>query len=190
MAMKIRLARDFSRKDLERAVTLLEDVEQDAQSALETLRDLARGIYPPLLADQGLTAALSAQARRAAIPVSVETDGVGRYAEDVEAAAYFCCLEAMQNAAKYGAGASATVSLAEHDGTLQFRVVDEGAGFDPDRVARGTGLQNMQDRLEALGGTLEIISRPGAGTTVHGRIPVGARSGRPPRSEEPSSVVH
>jgi signal transduction histidine kinase len=190
MAMKLRLARDFTRKDLERAVSLLDDVEQDAQSALETLRDLARGIYPPLLADQGLTAALSAQARRAAVPVSVETDGVGRYAQDVEAAAYFCCLEALQNVAKYGGGATATVSLSEQDGTLQFRVADTGVGFDPDRAARGTGLQNMQDRLEALGGTLEVTSRPGSGTTVQGRIPVGVRSGHPARSEEPSSVVH
>jgi signal transduction histidine kinase len=175
MAMKLRLARGFTRKDLDRTETLLEDVEHDAQSALETLRDLARGIYPPLLADQGLGAALAAQARRAAIPVSVEADGVGRYAQDVEAAAYFCCLEAVQNAAKYGGGAPATISLAERDGVLHFMVVDQGPGFDLHTMARGSGLQNMQDRIEALGGTVTILSRPGGGTTVHGQVPVGSR---------------
>jgi signal transduction histidine kinase len=174
IAMKLRLARDFAGKDPDRATNLLDDVEQDAQSALETLRDLARGIYPPLLADQGLAAALSAQARRAAIPVAVEADGVGRYPQEVEAAAYFCCLEAVQNAAKYGGGAGATVSLSEQDDMLHFRVADAGPGFDPDSVARGSGLQNMQDRLEALGGSLGIMSRPGAGTTVHGRIPMSS----------------
>jgi signal transduction histidine kinase len=175
LAMKLRLAKQLARRDLDRAEALFEDVQQDAQDALDTLRDLARGIYPPLLADEGLAAALSAQARRAAIPVTVQVDGIGRYPQDVEAAAYFCCLEAMQNAAKYGGGAPVTISLGDAAGLLTFRVADAGAGFDPARTKRGSGLQNMQDRLEALGGSLEIDSRPSDGTVVLGRIPL--RSG-------------
>jgi signal transduction histidine kinase len=175
LAMKLRLAKELARRDLDRAEVLLEDVQGDAQDALDTLRDLARGIYPPLLADEGLAAALSAQARRAAIPVTVEVDGIGRYPQDVEAAAYFCCLEAMQNAAKYGGGAPVTISLGDAAGTLTFRVADTGSGFDPAGTKLGSGLQNMQDRLEALGGSLEIDARPSEGTVVLGRIPV--RSG-------------
>jgi signal transduction histidine kinase len=88
------------------------------------------------------------------------------------AAAYFCCLEAMQNSAKHGGGAPVTISLGGGGGTLTFRVADTGAGFDPDCTKRGSGLQNMQDRLEALGGSVEIDSRPSEGTVVFGRIPV------------------
>jgi signal transduction histidine kinase len=175
LAMKLRLAKGLARRDLDRAEALFEDVQQDAQDALDTLRDLARGIYPPLLADEGLAAALSAQARRAAIPVTVQVDGIGRYPQDVEAAAYFCCLEAMQNAAKYGAGAPVTISLGDAAGLLTFRVADRGPGFDPAHTKPGSGLQNMQDRLEALGGSLEIDARPSEGTVVLGRIPI--RSG-------------
>jgi signal transduction histidine kinase len=174
LAMKLRLAKDFARRDLDRTESLLDDVQRDTQETLDTLRDLARGIYPPLLADEGLAAALSAQARRAAVPVAVEADGIGRYPQDIEAAAYFCCLEAVQNSAKYGGGAPVTISLGDEAGTLTFRVADTGAGFDPLRTKRGSGLQNMQDRLEALGGTLQIDSRPSDGTVVLGRIPIGS----------------
>jgi signal transduction histidine kinase len=142
-------------------------------AALDDLRALARGIYPPLLADQGLGAALSAQARRAALPVTVDTDGVGRYPRETEAAAYFCILEALQNTAKYAGATSASVALAGSGGELEFTVTDDGAGFDVAAAAGGTGLQGMKDRLAAAGGTLRIDSAPGHGTTITGRLPAG-----------------
>ena len=152
----------------------LDGLQAPATDALENLRDLARGIYPPLLADQGLVVALEAQARKAALPVEVEGDGIGRYPQEVEAAVYFCCLEALQNVAKYANASTARLRLADRDGTVRFEVIDDGAGFDPELTPLGTGLQGMQDRLEALGGTLEVASSPGEGTTVGGAIPARA----------------
>ncbi|HTG46813.1 MAG TPA: GAF domain-containing sensor histidine kinase [Actinomycetota bacterium] len=143
-----------------------------ATEALDDLRDLARGIYPPLLADKGLGAALEAQARKAAVPVSIDTDGVGRYDQPVEAAVYFCTLEALNNIAKYAAASQATVSLRRSDGHLSFTVTDDGIGFDTAATGYGTGLQGMADRLDAIGGTLQVISTPGTGTSVSGSIPV------------------
>ena len=141
-------------------------------AALDDLRALARGIYPPLLADQGLAAAVQSQARRAPLPVLVEADGIGRYRRDAEATAYFCILEALQNVAKYARASQATVALAGQDGHLEFAVTDDGAGFDTAQATHGTGLQGMADRLAAVGGTLRIDSAPGRGTTISGALPV------------------
>jgi signal transduction histidine kinase len=160
-----RLAGDPGR--VERMARQLQDALQEA---LNDLRDLARGIYPPLLADQGLVVALEAQARKGAVPTTVEFDGVGRYAEQVEAAVYFCALEAMQNVAKYARANSTILRLIETDGYLQFEIEDNGGGFEPDKIGHGTGLQGMADRLDAIGGTLEVASQPGRGTLVRGRI--------------------
>jgi signal transduction histidine kinase len=150
------------------------DLQTRATETLEDLRDLARGIYPPLLADQGLAAALEAQARKAALPVTVDADGVGRHGRDVEAAVYFCALEALNNAAKYARASRATVRLSQDDGYLTFSVRDDGDGFDMAATPRGTGVQGMADRLDAIGGTLSVTSAPGSGTTVTGSIPVVA----------------
>jgi len=152
---------------------MLSDIRQGLGDALETLRDLARGIYPPLLADKGLGAALDAQARKAAVPVAVEPNGIGRYPQEIEAAVYFCTLEALNNVAKYAEASSAQVGLADAGGELQFRIVDDGRGFDTSVTDYGTGLQGMADRLEAVGGTLEVRSEPGRGTTIIGRVPTG-----------------
>jgi signal transduction histidine kinase len=141
-------------------------------AALDDLRALARGIYPPLLADQGLGTALRSQAGKAPLPVLVEADGIGRYPADTEAATYFCILEALQNVAKYAQASQATVALSGHDGRLGFTVTDDGIGFDPSHTHHGTGLQGMADRLAALGGSLQLISTPGHGTTVSGMLPV------------------
>src|SRR5439155_11983446 len=144
--------------------------------ALEDLRDLARGICPPLLADQGLVAAIQSQARKAPIEVRIEATEVGRYTQEAEAAVYFCVLEALQNASKYSGVQSACVRLGGTADELQFDVIDEGQGFDPATVRRGAGTTNMHDRLSALGGTLVIDATPGQGTTVMGRIPLAERA--------------
>ncbi len=171
LAVKLGLVRTIGKSDEEKADQMLADLQTDAQQALEDLRDLARGIYPPLLADQGLLAALEAQARKASLPVAVASDGVERYPQEVEAAVYFCALEALQNVAKYAGATGAHVRLHAGDGSLVFEVVDDGGGFDVATVKRGSGLTNMSDRLSALGGTLDIESSPGSGTVVRGRIP-------------------
>ena len=172
LAVKQRLAETLVDRDPERAKAMLADIQTETQEALETLRDLARGIYPPLLADKGLAAALDAQARKAAVPVQVAADGVGRYPQELEAVAYFCCLEALQNVAKYANATRTVVRLSEDGGRLLFEVEDDGSGFDPDATRHGTGLQGMADRLDAVRGSLEVRSAPGRGTTVVGRVPI------------------
>ncbi len=149
------------------SATRLKDALQDA---LDELRALARGIYPPLLADQGLAAALEAQSRKAAVPTTIESDGIGRYPREIESAVYFCALEALQNVAKYADAKSAVVRLGERDGRLEFEIADDGRGFDPTATSYGTGIQGMVDRLDAIGGTLEVSSESGRGTMVLGRI--------------------
>jgi signal transduction histidine kinase len=145
------------------------------RDALDDLRDLARGIYPPLLADKGLAAALEAQGRKAAVTTTIEPDGIGRYPREVEAAVYFCALEAMQNVAKYAEASAAVVRLAERDGRLEFEIQDDGRGFDADATNYGTGMQGMADRLDAIGGTLDVRSAPGRGTLVRGEITLPER---------------
>jgi len=153
------------------AAEMLAQTEQQAAEALAELRELAHGIYPPLLADLGLNAALEAQARKAAIPVTVEAPSVGRYPREIEAALYFCVLEALQNVAKYAQASAARVTLG-HDGRfLAFTVEDDGKGFDRAITPAGSGLQGITDRLAALGGTIDITSTPGHGTRVTGRVP-------------------
>ena len=171
LSVKQRLAETLIDRDAERAKELMAEIQSDSVEALETLRDLARGIYPPLLADKGLVAALEGQARKAAVPTQVRVENVGRYAQDVEAAVYFCTLEALNNVAKYSRASRAEVHLSQTNGELIFEVVDDGAGFDPAETGYGTGLQGMVDRLDALGGAVLVESRPGEGTAVRGRIP-------------------
>ena len=176
LGVQLGLARRVIELGAPETAATFDTLQQAATDALENLRDLARGIYPPLLADQGLVAALEAQARKAALSVEVEGEGIGRYPQEVEAAVYFCCLEALQNVAKYSNASNARVRLADRDGWVTFQVTDDGAGFDPERTPLGTGLQGMKDRLEALGGTLMIDSTPHKGTSVGGTIRAGASS--------------
>jgi len=172
LTIKARLARQFTRDQPVQAREILGQIEEETARALEDLRDLARGIYPPLLADQGLLAALRAQARRAPVPTTVHGEGIGRFDQDVEAAVYFSCLEALQNVSKYARASSATVRLVDGEGILTFQVEDDGVGFDPQADGMGSGLQGMADRLGALRGTIEVRSAPGMGTTVVGILPV------------------
>ena len=171
LAVRLRLARQLAQRDRAAAEAAIDQIEHETADALDNLRDLARGIYPPLLADRGLVAALSAQAAKSPLPVAVEANGIARYAQEQEAAVYFCTLEALQNVAKYAGATRAVVRLAVDDGHLAFEVTDDGRGFDATKTSYGTGLQGMADRLSALGGELEVRSTPGRGTTVSGRLP-------------------
>ena len=179
LAIKLRLAGGVLGDDAKEARELLEELQADTANALQNLRDLARGIYPPLLADLGLVAALNAQAGKSPVPVTVRADGIGRFPQETEAAVYFCCLEALQNTAKYARASAARISLSAADGALTFAVSDDGAGYDSARTPLGSGLRNMADRLAALGGRLEVRSAPGAGTTVTGQLPVAAPAAEP-----------
>ena len=161
------------------AADLLESVAADAGRALDGLRDLARGVFPPLLADRGLVAALEAQVRKAAFPARVVAGpdvSAVRFDPRAEAAVYFCCLEALTNAARHAHGSRVTVELAAHGGWVSFAVRDEGLGFDAVGGPEWSGLQRMRDRVEALGGTLEVRSALGEGTTVEGRVPAEAQA--------------
>jgi signal transduction histidine kinase len=174
LSVQLKLLEQMVARDPPKARELSVALQASAVDALEDLRDLARGIYPPLLADKGLAAALEAQARKAPVSTTVESDGIGRYDQDVEATVYFCTLEALQNVAKYANATSATVVLAQANGSLTFQVSDDGAGFDASSTRYGTGLQGMADRLDAVGGSLSVRSVPGEGTSVIGVLPASA----------------
>ncbi len=171
LSVKERLAEGLIERDPQKAKEIFAAIQADTVDAIETLRDFARGIYPPVLADKGLPAALDAQIRKTTIPVELRADAVGRYAREVEAAVYFCCLEALQNVSKHAGACSVVLRVSADDGLLRFSVADDGAGFESKRSAMGTGLQGMRDRLAALGGDLEVSSEPGRGTTVAGWVP-------------------
>lgn len=173
VAVKARLAQKLATKDPSRSAELVEELATDVGTALEELRTLAHGIYPPLLSSGGLSAALAAACRRAALPAELETQILGRYPPEVETAVYFCCLEALQNAGKYaGAVASVSVRIWEEAGGLCFEIGDNGAGFDVAVRGAGAGLVNMSDRVGAVGGTVRIESDHGKGTKVSGVIPL------------------
>ncbi len=155
-----------------KARPILAQLKKDADEAIENLRELARGIYPPMLASEGLPTALRAHVRRLAFPVEVVADGIPRFSKDTEAAVYFCCLEALQNVSKYANASRAVLRLEREDGYLRFAVSDDGKGFDPSSIPASSGLQNMRDRVEALGGSLTISSQPARGTEVRGELPV------------------
>lgn len=173
LAVKVGLIRQLMEADPTTAGALVDELRGDVQATLTELRDLAHGIYPPLLKDRGLGEALRTAANRSTLPIRVDADGVGRYPSEVEAAVYFCCLEAMQNAAKHaGPDAAIAVAVVSTPGELTVSIADDGAGFDPATVTGSHGFVNMADRLGAVDGRLDVASAPGAGTTITCRIPV------------------
>jgi signal transduction histidine kinase len=132
---------------------------------------VAHGLYPPLLRQEGLVAAFERVQGRTPVPLTLDSNGVGRYSPEIESAVYYCCLEATQNATKYGgADVQITVVLRDDGNILQFSVADDGPGFSP-APTDGSGLQSMEDRLGAIGGHLHIRSARGGGTTVFGTVP-------------------
>jgi signal transduction histidine kinase len=171
LRIKLELASERSAQEHLPDAELLHQFGEDVGEALDEVRSLAAGVYPPLLVDCGLEEALRSVARRSPTPVSVTAQSIGRFPRQVEAVVYFCCLEALQNAAKHaGAGA---VSIVVSDGRdLRFEVRDDGCGFDVDHDHLSHGLTNIRDRLGAVGGTLAVESRPGRGTCVAGSIPL------------------
>jgi signal transduction histidine kinase len=174
LAIKLSLAAELTGRDLDQARDLLAELRSDVRETADELRCLAHGIYPPLLAESGLPAALSAAARRSTLPITVQAAPLGRYPAEIEATVYFCCLEAIQNACKHaGDGAALDLRVWEDGATLAFDVADDGRGFDASSRGLGAGFVNMEDRLRALCGTLRVESAPGRGTRVAGQLPVG-----------------
>jgi len=172
LAVKLRLARDILEKDPEKGAATLREIGAQVDDAVETLGALALGIYPPVLEEHGLAAALGAQARLGTVAVVLDTAGSDRLPIDLEAAVYFVCLEALQNAAKYANASRVQVRLRKEGGTLSFEVGDDGDGFVQSANGGGTGLAGMRDRLAVFGGVVEIDSAPGRGTTVRGSVPL------------------
>jgi signal transduction histidine kinase len=172
LAVNLLLAATLAGPDSDLA-GLLADLGAELKDTAQELRNLVHGIYPPLLRENGLAAALSDAARLSPLPAMVRAASLGRYPADIEAAVYFCCLEALQNAGKH-AGERATVRLRlrEDPGTLRFEVIDDGAGFDATGHELGAGLRNMADRVGAFGGRLLVQSAAGEGTRVAGAVPV------------------
>jgi signal transduction histidine kinase len=161
-----------ARQDATQTAEVLGQLEQEVGTAITSVRDFARGIYPPLLEADGLTAAVSAEGDKAAFPVTIEADGVRRYSREVETAVFFTVLEALQNAAKYADPTSATIKLVDDGRRLSFDVVDDGSGFDPRIEGEGSGIPGMRDRIDAAGGELAVASTLGGGTTISGAVPV------------------
>jgi signal transduction histidine kinase len=178
LMVKLRVARTLARRDPPRARAMVPDLKQIVEEALATLGDLAQGIHPPVLTEHGLPSALCRQESNPAVHVTVEHDGVGRYAIDIEAAVYFACLEAVNNAAKHAPGSRVVIRVNEKVDHLEFSVRDDGFGFDPGESRPGSGLGNMVDRVAALGGSLEILSAPSRGTMVAGRVPLVTNGAR------------
>ncbi|MEO8293242.1 MAG: sensor histidine kinase [Actinomycetota bacterium] len=172
ISVKLGVAKVLVVKDPERAIAMLDDLQAEAQEALDGLRDMTRGTYPPVLADHGLGAALEARAKRAPMAVTVSAEGVGRPSREIETAVYYCCLEALQNAGKHARATRATISVRCVGGELAFTVIDDGVGFDMRTMRGGVGTRSMAERMAALGGNVEIRSAPGKGTTIAGRVPL------------------
>jgi signal transduction histidine kinase len=172
LKLKIALAKNLTATDPPKAQAALDELTGEANDAIETLRELARGLYPPILAQDGLVPAIEAQARRMPIPVDVVGGPLPRYPQQTEASVYFCVLEALQNVVKHAEASKATVCFEPQRDRLVFSVSDDGRGLDPANVGSGSGMQNMRDRIEVLGGNLQVESSPNAGTRVIGSIPL------------------
>jgi signal transduction histidine kinase len=175
LRIRLELAEEVMAQDPRRARKMLHRLGEEIDAALDELRSLAAGVYPSLLTARGLPDALRTAALRSPAPTSVEVEGCDRYPDEVETAAYFCCIEALQNVVKHAPDASSVAISLNRNGDLRFEVRDDGRGFAVDGAATGNGLTNMRDRLAAVGGELQVQSSLGAGTTVIGMIPVGAR---------------
>lgn len=177
LAVNLRLAHTLAVRSPERADLLVAAQCEAATVTIETITSLSRGIYPSLLVDEGLAAALRMAISRSPLPAELVAAGIGRYPAGVEAAAYFCALEALQNSAKHSSAKAIRLGLRGGPGVLEVTVQDDGAGFDLAAAHAGAGLVNMRDRVESAGGTLTIETAPSRGTLVAARLPVLRRQG-------------
>jgi len=172
LRIRLALAADaFQERGDTDASAALNGFGDEVEQAIEEVRAFARGVYPPLLASEGLGAALVSASRYAAAPITVSAHGIRRCRPEVENAVYFTCLAAIDNAAKHAGPAQVSVRAWDTAQALHFTVCDTGCGFDPDHTPGGAGLSNMHDRIAAVGGTLAVDSRPSRGTRLHGSVP-------------------
>jgi signal transduction histidine kinase len=149
----------------------LDGIGENVDEAIDELREVAHGLYPPVLSQLGLLNALEHVRYHATTPVAIDAAGIGRHSIELESAVYYCCLEAIQNATKHGGAAvQISVALRQDEDNLSFDITDDGPGFDPSEAHRGTGLQNMRDRVGALDGRVSIVTEVGHGTVVSGSI--------------------
>lgn len=174
LRIKLDLASEAVREDPVEGQRALASLGRQMDDALKALRLVAHGIYPELLHDRGLAEALRAAARATPAPAEFRARGIGRYAEDIELAVYYCCLEALQNTVKHaGSDGAPTLRLWQDGQRLCFEVRDAGVGFDTNQVSSsGAGLINMRDRIQTVGGTVEITAVKDRGTSVRGSVPI------------------
>ncbi|MGI9599006.1 MAG: sensor histidine kinase [Acidimicrobiales bacterium] len=171
-------ARELALADgIDSIATMVAGLEDGVANARSSLRDFARGVYPPLLEAKGLAAAIADQVETTPLSVTVSDGGLERYSQEIEAAVYFTVLEALQNTTKHAGADSASVTLGDSGGSLTFQVSDDGCGFDVASMGNGTGLGGLADRLETVGGRVELRSAPGQGTTVRGLVTVSSQAG-------------
>jgi len=182
LAIELELAGELVADDPDEGAERLHELVGDVNEAMADIRSLASGLYPSLLLERGLVEAVAAVAAACAVPTTLTAEGLGRYAPEIEAAAYFCCREALQNAAKHAEGArSVVIKLWEAEAeAVHFEVRDDGAGLPQGHRSEGAGITNMRDRIGAMGGTVAIESHPGAGTRVMGAVPVAPVDQPPP----------
>ena len=175
LVVNLRLAQTVAARSPARASGILAEQATATRAAIETLSLLSRGIYPHLLSDKGLVPALTSAVAASAIATTLEAKGVDRLPATLEAALYFCCMEAVQNAAKHSAAQRVTVTLQGEGKGCRLVVSDDGSGFEPAGLpdTSGSGLLNMRDRIDAVGGTLTVASAPGSGTTVTALVGAG-----------------
>jgi signal transduction histidine kinase len=180
LAVLIQLARNAEQGKYQ---PLLAEASGLLENAIAEIRRLAHGIYPPSLVSGGLPQALSAVAAHAPIPIQLDLPDLGRYPASIEAALYFCCSEALQNAIKHGGpGTAVTITAHADPRTLTLTISDTGRGFEPATV--GTGLTNMTDRVSAVGGKLDIDTAPGQGTRVTAVVETAAQPNSDPSAKD------
>ena len=171
---RLGLARNQLRRDRDLAETTLREAQVDAQRALEGLQELARGIHPAILTDRGLVEAVEERATRMTVPVEIHANGLNqgaRYPLELEGAAYFFVSEGLANVLKYASATRVHIRFHNEPGQLVVDVQDDGRGFDPISVKK-SGLRGLEDRISALGGHVEVVSRPGQGTELRAYLPV------------------
>jgi signal transduction histidine kinase len=171
LAVNLRLAQTIIARSPTTAPAVLVAQSRAARDAATAVADLSQGIYPRRLREDGLIAALSTHLAGGALAVELSGHELGPLPSEVEIALYFCCMEAVQNAAKHASASRVAVELSSTTGTVRLSIVDDGVGFG-DEAARGTGLLNMQDRVDAVGGRLALQSAPSRGTRVNITVPV------------------